>query len=56
MKKVSAPTIDKIRNFNRDSVIVDDETTRLLDEMFDYLIDNIKFDEKDGQQLLLVAQ
>lgn len=50
MKKIAAPTIDKIRNFNHDSVIVDYETTRLLDEMFDYLIDNIKFDEKDGEK------
>lgn len=50
MEKVAAPTIDKIRYFNRDAVIVDDKTTRVLDEIFDYLKDNIKYDEKDGEE------
>lgn len=49
MKKVAAPTIDKVCNFNHDSVIVDKETTKLLDEMFDYLIRNLKYDEKDEE-------
>ena len=50
MEKVAAPTIDKIRYFNHDAVIVDDKTTRVLDEIFDYLKDNIKYDEKDGEE------
>ena len=49
MKKVAAPTIDKVCNFNHDSVIVDKETTKLLDEMFDFLIRNLKYDEKDEE-------
>ena len=33
MKKVAAPTIDNIRNYNLNPLTVDEETTKLLDYM-----------------------
>lgn len=50
MKKVAAPTIDNIRNYNLNPLTVDEETTKLLDYMFNNLITNIKYDVKDREE------
>lgn len=50
MKKVCAPKIDKLIGYNHQSIVVDEETEQLLDKLFDYLNNNLKYDEKDGEE------
>ncbi|MCM1130693.1 MAG: hypothetical protein NC310_09000 [Roseburia sp.] len=42
MRKLAAPKIDRFKHYNYKSIIVDQKTIAILDDMFDCLISNIK--------------